>query len=141
SQQALAYVMAVGLSVSLPLAVAIDGTPGSWTGRSWAWAIVGGLASTGGLSMMYRALAIGKVGVVSPIASTEGALAALIAIILGEHVTAGIAAALVVVAAGVVAVTFHGRLEDIHLRPSLYAIGAASLFGVGLWSSARAGDQ
>jgi drug/metabolite transporter (DMT)-like permease len=141
SQQALAYVMVVGLTVSLPLAVVVDGMPGPAAGRYWAWAIVGGLASVGGLSMLYRALAIGKVGLVSPIASTEGALAALIAIVLGEHVTIGIAVALLVVAAGVVAVTFHGRLEDVHLRPSLYAIGAASLFGIGLVSSARAGDH
>ena len=46
--------------------------------------------SAAGLSMMYRALRLGKVGVVAPIASTEGAIAAVISIALGEQLTTGV---------------------------------------------------
>jgi|tagenome__1003787_1003787.scaffolds.fasta_scaffold20845662_3 drug/metabolite transporter (DMT)-like permease len=141
SQQALAYVMLSGLALTLPLALLVDGVPGGISSRAWAWAVVGGFASVGGLSMMYRALRIGKVGVVSPVASTEGALAAVFAIALGEDVTAAIAVALMVVAVGVVVVTFHAKLSDVHLRPVLYALCAAVIFGVGLVASARAGDD
>ncbi len=90
--------------------------------------------------MMYRALRLGKVGVVAPIASTEGAIAAVISIALGEKLTAGVAVCLGVVACGVVLVTMRGRASDVHLRPSLYALGASCLFGVNLVASSRAGD-
>jgi drug/metabolite transporter (DMT)-like permease len=90
--------------------------------------------------MMYRALRLGKVGVVAPIASTEGALAAVFSIALGETLTVAVAVCLVVIACGVVVVTMRGRTADVHLRPSLYALVAACLFGVNLVASARAGD-
>ena len=140
SQQALAYVLICGTVLTVPLALAVDGIPSEAGARAWAWAVLGGFASVGGLSMMYRALRIGKVGVVSPVASTEGALAAVFAIALGENVTVAIGIALLVVAVGVVVVTFHASLADVHLRPVLYALFAASMFGVGLVASARAGD-
>jgi drug/metabolite transporter (DMT)-like permease len=139
SQQALAYVMLLGLGALAVLAPA-SGFPGDATGRAWAWAVLGGIGSAAGLSMMYRALRLGKVGVVAPIASTEGALAAVFAIALGETLTAAVAACLVVIAAGVVVVTMRGHAADVHLRPSLYALSAACLFGVNLVASARAGD-
>ena len=91
--------------------------------------------------MMYRALRIGKVGVVAPIASTEGALAALLAIALGERLTVGVAVCLGVIALGIVVVTLRGSATDIHLRPSLYAMAAACSFGVGLVGSAKAGHE
>ena len=65
----------------------------------WAWAVLAGAGSAAGLSLMYRALRGGKVGVVAPIASTEGAIAAVISIGLGEQLTLGVAVCLIVVAA------------------------------------------
>ena len=47
---------------------------------AWAWAVLAGAGSAVGLSLMYRALRLGKVGVVAPIASTEGALAAVFSV-------------------------------------------------------------
>jgi drug/metabolite transporter (DMT)-like permease len=139
SQQALAYVMLLGL-VALGIAAPLSGVPHGAGVHPWAWAAVAGAGSAAGLSMMYRALRLGKVGVVAPIASTEGAIAASISIALGETLTLGIALALAVVAAGVVLVTLRGRAADVHLRPSLYALCAACLFGVNLVASAHAGD-
>ena len=91
--------------------------------------------------MMYRALRIGKVGVVAPIASTEGALAAVLSIALGERLTAGIAICLSVIALGIFVVTLRGSATDIHLRPSLYAMAAACSFGIGLVGSSKAGHE
>ena len=110
---------------------------GRTRGRGRCWP---GAGSAAGLSLMYRALRGGKVGVVAPIASTEGAIAAVISIGLGEQLTLGVAVCLIVVAAGVVLVTLRGRASDVHLRPSLFALGAACLFGVNLVASAHAGD-
>ena len=79
---------------------------------------------------------------VAPIASTEGALAALFSVaLLGERLSPGVAAG-----------PGGGRrrrgawspstrsLADLHLRPSLYAIAAAALFGFGLVASSQAGE-
>jgi drug/metabolite transporter (DMT)-like permease len=139
SQQALAYVMLLGLGGLVVLAPA-SGYPSHAPGHAWAWAALAGAGSAAGLSMMYRALRLGKVGVVAPIASTEGALAAVFSIALGETLTVAVAACLVVIACGVVVVTMRGRTADVHLRPSLYALCAACLFGINLVASARAGD-
>lgn len=140
SQQVLAYVMLSGMAMMLVLAPAVDGTPDlSWRGCSWA--LLGGITSVSGLGLVYAALRIGKVGVVAPITSTEGALAAVFSVaFLGEHLTVAVACALAVIAAGVVVVTSQARLADLHLRPALLALAAASVFGVGLVASARAGD-
>jgi drug/metabolite transporter (DMT)-like permease len=139
SQQVLAYVMLLGLA-ALAVLAPLSGFPHGAGTNPWAWAVLAGAGSAAGLSMMYRAVRIGKVGVVAPIASTEGAIAAVISIALGETLTAGVAVCLVVIAAGVVLVTLRGHAEDVHLRPALYAVAAAGLFGVNLVASAHAGD-
>jgi drug/metabolite transporter (DMT)-like permease len=139
SQQALAWVMITGLLITIVAAPLFEGVPSPGT-HGALWAIASGVCSALGLSMMYRALRIGKVGVVAPIGATEGAFAAVIAVVvLDEQLTPGVTAALLVITAGIVLVTFHGRLADIHLRPSAYALVAAAIFGFGLVASARAG--
>jgi drug/metabolite transporter (DMT)-like permease len=140
SQGALAWVMLIGGAVTLALAP-LSGVPHGISAPAWAWAVAAGVGSTFGLSMMYRALQIGKVGVVAPIASTEGALAALLSIALGERVTVGVAVCLGVIAAGVFVVTMRGAATDVHVRPSLYAVVAACSFGVGLVGSSKAGHE
>jgi uncharacterized membrane protein len=140
SQQALAFVMLTGLVLCTLAAPASEGLP-SVDARGAAWAIAAGTASVFGLSMLYRALRIGKVGVVAPIASTEGALAALFSVaLLGQGLSVAVSVALAVVALGVVVATFQGRMEDLELRPSLYAFTAAAVFGIGLIASAESGD-
>jgi len=71
SQQALAYVMLIGLAATGIAAIVLEGLPPA-TGTGWAWAITAGAASALGLSMMYRALRIGKVGIVAPIGTASG---------------------------------------------------------------------
>jgi drug/metabolite transporter (DMT)-like permease len=140
SQQALGYVMLTGLVLCLAAAPLSEGLP-DVDRHGAAWALLAGAASVFGLSMLYRALRIGKVGVVAPIASTEGALAALFSVaLLGQRLSAATSVALTVVAVGVVVVTFHGSRADLELRPSLYAFTAAAVFGVGLIASSQSGD-
>ena len=99
SQQVLAYVMVTGLAVMAVLAPVTEGVPDTG-GRGAAWALLAGITSVGGLSLAYAALHVGKVGVVAPISSTEGALAAVFSVaFLGEELSPGVAAALAVVAA------------------------------------------
>ena len=140
SQQALAWVMVTGLVITIVAAPVAEGLPSPGTDGA-LWAVSSGLCSVLGLSMMYRALRIGKVGVVAPIGATEGAFAAVIAVVLlDEHLTRGVAVGLLVITAGIVLVTFHGRLADLHVRPSVYALVAATIFGFGLVASSRAGE-
>jgi drug/metabolite transporter (DMT)-like permease len=140
SQQVLAYVMLTGLAAMAVVAPISEGVPGTG-GRGAAWALLAGITSVGGLSLAYAALRVGKVGVVAPISSTEGALAALFSVVfLGETLSPGVGEALGVVTAGVVAVTYHARPADVHLRPALLALAAAAVFGVGLIASSRAGN-
>jgi uncharacterized membrane protein len=127
--------------VALAVLAPVAGWPAHANSHVWAWAVLGGVGSAGGLSMLYRALRAGKVGVVAPIASTEGALAALFSIaVLGEQLTAGVAVCLAVIACGVVLVTLRGGVADVHLRASAFALAAACLFGVNLVASAHAGE-
>ncbi len=139
SQQVLAWVMLTGFAIMAVVAPLADGRPHlSWHGL--AWALLGGAAAVSGLGLVYAALRIGKVGVVAPIASTEGALAAVFAAVLLDQVpSVGVILSLAVIAAGVVVVTFQGQVADLHLRPVLMAVGAASVFGVGLVASGQAG--
>ena len=139
SQQALAYVMLLGLA-ALAVIAPVSGLPAHIRAGALAWALVAGVGSATGLALLYRAVQLGKVGVVTPIASTEGAVAALLSIALGERLTLSVALCLAVVALGVVVVTLRGSAADMHLRPSLYAFGAACFFGTGLVASAHAGD-
>ena len=58
----------------------------------------------------------------------EGALGAVFSVILlGEQLSPGLIVALSVAAAGVAVVTFQGSVDDLHLRPSLYALSAAAI--------------
>ena len=67
----LAWVMLVGLVVLAPMA-AIDGIPRGRGALELGWLAVAGVATVGGLLLVYEALRIGKVSIVAPITSTEG---------------------------------------------------------------------
>jgi drug/metabolite transporter (DMT)-like permease len=141
----LAWVMIVGLVLVTPVLVAGPG-PGDVSGADVAWLVLSGVGNAGGLLLVYRGLRVGKVGVVAPIASTEGAIAALIAILAGESLSAAVGATLVVIVAGIV---LSARpAEDDESRPGserhrharvavLSGIGAALAFGVSLYGVGR----
>ena len=110
-----------------------------------AWLVVGGVGNAGGLLLVYRGLRLGKVGVVAPIASTEGAIAALVAILAGESLSAGVGLALVVIVAGIVVTSRPGEGDaadgpdgERHPRAAaLCGVGAALAFGISLYGVGR----
>ena len=93
----LAWVMLIGLVV-LSLTLPFSGSA-HISASSAVWLLLGGAGNVVGLLILYHALRIGQMGVVMPIVSTEGGIAALIAIIAGQPVGAirGIALAITVV--------------------------------------------
>ena len=149
----LAWVMVVGFVVTLPALVA-TGVPAGVDLGILAWLAVAGIGNVLGLLLEYAGLSIGKVGVVAPIASTEGAIAAIIAVAAGETLATGAIAMLAVIAVGVV---LAGLITDPrgdalpaddsrhvpssargrHKRAAVLAVGAAVAFGVSLYAAGR----
>lgn len=138
-----AWVMLVGLVITLPV-VALDGVPSRLDGSAGAWLAFSGVGNVGGLALTYRALRIGQVALVAPIISTEGAIAAVIALLAGESLAPGIGVTLVMIAVGVClsAVPAEDRPEADRARhPAavMFAVAAALTFGASLYATARAG--
>ncbi len=138
-----AWVMVFGLILTAPIAAA-NGIPKHLISGSGIWLLVGGGGNVIGLMLAYRALRIGKVGLVSPITSTEGAIAAVIAVIAGESLALSVAATLIVIVFGVcLAAIPSDALEHkerlAHPRAVAFAIAAAVSFGISLYGTGRAG--
>lgn len=136
----LAWVMIVGLLVAGPIAV-FNGVPGGLDRRSIAWLVVSGCGNVAGLLVTYAALQTGKVGVIAPIVSTEGAIAAAISVVVGEHLSATSYALLGVIAVGVVlaGISPSSANGPTAIRPVLLAVAGAGLFGMSLYATGRAG--
>jgi drug/metabolite transporter (DMT)-like permease len=99
----LATMMLVGLLFTLPF-VPFAGPLPPLTPILAFWLAASGLGSVIGLFFVYRGLRIGKVGPVLAIASTEGAIAAVVAVIAGERLTVLVALMLVLIAVGIAVV-------------------------------------
>jgi drug/metabolite transporter (DMT)-like permease len=138
----LAWVMVVGMVVVTPFVI-VEGIPPGLDAGAVAWCAIAGVGNVGGLLVAYAALRIADVGLVAPILSTQGAIAAVIAVAAGEDLGAASAVALVVVAVGVVvSATAPGSVEMEGARPRravALATGAALVFGVGLYAIGRVG--
>jgi len=135
--------MLVGLLALLP-ALAVAGVPAALDGATGVWLVVSGLCNVGGLLIIYLALQVEKVGIVAPISSTEGAIAALIAVAAGEAIARRVGFALAVIVVGVVlsGIVRSDRGEHAHGRRGvLLALLAAACFGLGLYSTARVGTD
>jgi len=146
--QLLAWVMLIGLAIVAPLVV-VEGVPDELDNESGAWLAVAGFGNVVGLLLAYAALRVGKVGVVAPVVATQGAVAALLAVLAGESIGAGAGLTLVVIAVGVVlAGLARGSSEPDTARsaaepgtaprPLPYALAAAFAIGCSLYATARA---
>lgn len=143
----LAWVMLVGIVVAVPLVV-LSGPMPDLSGDAVRNLVVAGLANTGGLLLIYAALQRGKVALVGPIASTEGAIAAVLAIATGDPVTATAAALLALIAIGVVLAAVESPADLPAAAPPRItsratavtiglALGGALLFGINLYTTSR----
>jgi drug/metabolite transporter (DMT)-like permease len=137
-----AWVMLVGLVIVAPLA-AIEGVPASLHGTAAWWLALAGAGNVGGLVLVYHAMRIGQVALVAPLVSTEGAIAALIAILAGESLAPGVGATLALIAVGICLAAVPARdqpeVRERHPEAVLFAISAALTFGASLYATARAG--
>src|SRR5205085_7047568 len=95
-----AWVMVVGLVITLPV-VLVEGVPGSLHGGSAAWLVASGAGNVGGLVLAYGAYRVGQIALTAPLVSTEGAIAALIALAAGETIAPGVGVTLAVIVVGV----------------------------------------
>ncbi|MBA3234502.1 MAG: DMT family transporter [Chloroflexi bacterium] len=167
SRVVLGWVMLVGMVVGLPLALLSPG-PATIVPSTYALLALAGTSGVVGLQLAYAALRIGKVSIVAPIVATSGAVAALIAVSLGDVIGPVAAAMLAVIAIGVVlSARSPGKTDvpagefdvvadaidepppvgappntDAHAidsrRSAILAIAAALVFGVGLVAAGKA---
>jgi drug/metabolite transporter (DMT)-like permease len=161
ASSALGWMMLVGLVVTAPL-VPFAGPLPQLTPVLAFWLAAAGLGSVIGLFFVYRGLRIGKVGPVLAIASTEGAIAAVVAVIAGERLTIPVALMLGVVAVGIAVVALatgdaaeeyptagdHGVTatspvlrpgRSAERRATLFGTAAAIAFGFSIYGTAQAG--
>jgi len=136
-----AWQMLLSFAIVAPLAVA-GGTPPGLDGQDLVWLAIAGVGSVVGLLLVFAALGIGKVSIVAPIASTEGAIAAVFAFIAGETIGVASGVTLGVIACGIVLASIApGGGSGDHLRAPLLATGAALCFGAGLYATGRLSDS
>jgi drug/metabolite transporter (DMT)-like permease len=140
--QLLAWVMLIGLVITAPLAFG-RGIPDGLDAESGVWMAVAGVGNVAGLLFAYSALRIGKVGIVAPLVSTQGAIAAVIAIIAGEQVGADVAVLLAVIAIGISLAAIAppeeaaGEATPEGRRAVGYSVAAAVAIGWSLYAIGR----
>ena len=143
----LGWVMAIGLAVAILPAIFLS-TPVPLGLPEVAGLAVLGLSHNVGLLLAYRALEIGRVSIVAPITATEGALAAVLAVMLGEALELPVALLLAVIAVGVILAAAERTPADDDprrtdaaqtRRSALLALAAAFTFSVGLVLSGKLG--
>ena len=138
-----AWVMLVGLIANLVL-VAAGPSPGPLSATDIAWMLASGLGNVVGLILEYTALRLGKVGLVTPVTSTEGAIAAVLAVIAGEALGVPSAVLLAVVVVGVVLAGVAPD-ESAPDQRKLAAVGlavlAALLFGIGIFATGHISES
>jgi drug/metabolite transporter (DMT)-like permease len=142
----LAWVLLTGFCIVVPWAL-LEGRPEGLDERSILFLVLSGAGNVVGLLLVYSALRIGKVGIVAPITSTEGAIAAVIAVLAGEHVAEGSGIVLAAIAVGIVlaAVAANGDGDPAHRwttwRVPVFAIAAACAFGISIYATGRASAE
>jgi drug/metabolite transporter (DMT)-like permease len=133
----LAWVMLLGLALVGPLA-AIEGAPDDLDGEAVLLLAIAALGNVAGLLLAYAGLRVGKVGIVGPVISTQGAIAAVIAVIAGEALAPGAGVLLAVIAVGIfLAGSSEGGAREGDPRATLYALGGAACFGASLYATGK----
>jgi drug/metabolite transporter (DMT)-like permease len=149
-----AWMMLVGLAIALPFAAASGPVP-PITPTLAVWLAASGFGSVIGLLLVYRGLRIGKIGVVLALASTEGAIAAVLSVIAGESLSLPVVLILGLIAVGIATVALAGESSaapvdengaaipsiglNVDQRSALFGGAAAIAFGFSIYGTAQAG--
>ena len=149
-----AWMMLVGLAIALPFA-AVSGPVPAITPTLAVWLAASGFGSVIGLLLVYRGLRIGKIGVVLALASTEGAIAAVLSVISGESLSLPVVLVLGLIAVGIATVALAGESMavpvdengasipslglNVDQRSALFGGAAAIAFGFSIYGTAQAG--
>lgn len=141
---ATALVIFVGLLASIPLLL-LDPPTQPLATEDLAWLTVAGLGYAAGMVFNYSALSGGKVAVTAPIVSTEGSIAATLAVLTGETASPLLVVMLATIAVGVFVVSMQpgggaDALAGGGERYIVFAVLSALIFGVGLYAAGRASD-
>ena len=137
ARSVLCWVMIVGFAVTAPVAAA-SGIPASLHGRELGWLAVSGAGNVAGLLLAYDAMRVGKVSIVAPITSTEGAIAALLAVATGEALAVPSGVLLAAIAIGVVLASLASSAGGHTRKATLLSAAAAAGFGASLFATAKA---
>jgi drug/metabolite transporter (DMT)-like permease len=140
----LGWVLLIGSVISAPFALP-EGVPDGFDGGHAVLLLLTAIGNTTGLLFAYSSLKFGKVGVVAPITSTQGAGAAVIAVLAGEQIGlyAGISLAIIVI--GVVLSSMSRSSEVVDgSREGLavtFALLSALFFGLGIFAMGRLAED
>lgn len=131
------WIMLIGTIITIPFLIA-SGWP-EISAKNLIIMAFAGIGNIGGLFFSLRALRIGKVGLVAPIVSTEGALAAFMSALSGETLKAAVIFALVAIVVGVVIAAIAPDPAPIaHEKPTqavLFSTLASLCFAATLFST------
>jgi drug/metabolite transporter (DMT)-like permease len=117
----LGWVMLIGAAMSVP-AMFIWGGGADLTPTALELLAISAVGNIVGLLLAYTAFQGGKVAVIAPILSTEGAMAAVISIVFGEQIGIASAAVLTLIAVGVVLASAGGPGEVAAAEPGGLAV-------------------
>lgn len=121
--------------------IIVDGIPPTATVDAVALGLVLGTVNTLATLMLYRALAIGKIAIASPVTSTFGGVALILSLLSGDSISTGGIFSLVLMLVGIVFVSIvheDPQPEDAQSKRSALtglpeAVIAALAFGVNFW--------
>src|SRR5258705_1093738 len=159
----LGWVMLLGALIAIPATI-VAGGGADLTPTALQLLGISAVGNIVGLLLAYTAFQGGKVAVIAPIVSTEGAMGAVISIVFGEQVGIASVVVLTAIALGIVLASMGspnevaaaelGGLALPHetrsaapragpghpdTRSTLLALGAVLFFGINLYASARIG--
>jgi uncharacterized membrane protein len=158
----LGWVMLIGALIAVPATI-VAGGGADLTPTALQLLGISAVGNIVGLLLAYTAFQGGKVAVIAPILSTEGAMGAVISIVFGEQVGITAAVVLTAIAIGIVLAS-AGSPDEVgaaepgglalpresrsaaragpghpDTRSTLLALGAVVFFGINLYASARIG--
>lgn len=117
------WILLIGTSAVIPVALVVDGLAGPFTPRSLVVPVLAGVIANAGFLCLTRALRVGTISVVAPIIALEGGLGTLLSIALGERPSPLALALLAVAVGGTVMVSYEPGARA--AKGALWAIAAA----------------